>query len=74
MNATDIQPGQIYQDNDPRMKERRVRIIRVLPNGASYQPCDANGRGTTHRTYTALARRFYDDGKPRKSGFSLIVS
>lgn len=65
--------GQVFKDNDPRM-DRHVFIVAVHPNGATYQQCHADGELLANgRRFTALAHRFYFDGKPRKSGFSFVT-
>lgn len=65
-----IEVGQIYQDNDPRMTRRKVRIVAVEEHVARY----VDIHGSMMRVFRAGKRRFYQDGKPRRSGFSLIAA
>lgn len=68
----EIKPGMVFKDNDPRMS-RHVFIVAVHPNGATYRQCHEDGALMANdRSFTALARRFYFDGKPRRSGFSFV--
>lgn len=72
MSDHGIKVGQVFKDNDPRMS-RHVRIVEVHPNGATYRQCHDDGEFLAFdRHFTALAHRFYFDGKPRKSGFSFV--
>lgn len=60
-----LQEGQRIKDNDPRMPHRVLTIIEILPNGVAAK--DSAGRV---RLY--LRKSIHTDGRPRKSGFSLI--
>lgn len=58
---TVVAVGQVWEDNDPRSKGRRLRVVDVLPNGAVLENI-ATGRKTG-----ALLKRF---GKA--SGYTLV--
>ena len=67
MSQLELQVGQKIKDNDPRMTYRRVlKILELLPNGVVAE--DSRGR-----RFTILRRRIFIDGKPRRSGFSLVA-
>lgn len=67
-NTEQLQVGHRIKDNDPRVTyERVLTITHVLPNGVQAE----NAAG---RAFTILRRRIYTDGKPRRSGFSLVAS
>lgn len=70
---SEIKLGQVFKDNDPRMPGRRVIVTgTTATGGVVYRQLLRNGeRGSF--AFKGLARRFYFDGKPRKSGFSLVV-
>lgn len=58
--------GSKIRDNDPRVTYDRVLTVTgTLPFGVVAK--DSNGR-----SYTILRRRIFTDGKPRRSGFSLV--
>lgn len=61
----EIRVGGKIKDNDPRMGNRVLTIINVLPYGVVAK--DIMGR-----VFTYLTKRVYTDGKPRKSGMSVI--
>lgn len=63
--TTRFRAGQILADNDPRMGRRKVTITKVLPNGVL-----ATDNHGTVRFYAN--HRIFTDGKPRKSGMSLL--
>lgn len=57
--------GDRIKDNDPRMSHHRVLTVsQVLPNGVAAH--------TMGRVFCILRRRIHTDGKPRRSGFSLL--
>lgn len=62
---SDINVGDEFVDNDPRMRARRLMVVEVLPNGAVL--IDTGGRRFAH-----LRRRLHTDGKPRRSGLSRV--
>lgn len=64
-DMTEIKVGDRLKDNDPRMSGRVLTITDVLPNGVS--AVDSSGR-----VFLYLRKRIHTDGKPRKSGLSLI--
>lgn len=68
-----VKVDQIFKDNDPRMS-RHVRITALIePNRVEYIACTITGGVSgANRYHTALARRFYFDGKPRRNGFSFV--
>jgi hypothetical protein len=53
------------KDNDPRMGNRVLTIIEILPNGVAAK--DRMGR---IRLY--LRKHIHTDGKPRRGGFDLL--
>jgi hypothetical protein len=54
------------RDNDPRMSEHRVlTIIQVLPNGVM-------ARDSMGRVRAYLRKAIHTDGKPRRTGFSIL--
>lgn len=61
----ELKIGDKLKDNDPRMPNRVLTIAEVLPNGVM---CFTHA----NRTTMILRRRIYTDGKPRRSGFSLV--
>lgn len=69
----EMRVGLLFKDNDPRMS-RHVRITDIHePDRVEYIDCTPGGGvNARDRYYTALARRFYLDGKPRRSGFSFV--
>lgn len=62
--AAMVQPGMKLRDNDPRFKGRVVTVKSVLGDYAQYQ--------AGKRTAKIRLDRIYDDGKERKSGFSVV--
>ena len=65
-----IWPGMRIRDNDPRMGGRELRVIAVL---TGFGKVAAHGTNPwSDRTTHIKISRIYIDGKPRKSGFSLI--
>lgn len=61
MPQPNVKPGQVWQDNDKRMLERRVLVERVDP---PYAYCKAR----TGRKVRLLIRRM----KPTSTGWSLV--
>ncbi len=57
--------GDKLKDNDPRMRNRVLTIVGILPNGVAAQDCRGKIRGY-------LGKHIHADGKPRRSGFSLV--
>lgn len=57
--------GDKIKDNDPRMGNRVLTIIEILPNGVAAK--DRMGR---IRLY--LRKHIHTDGKPRRGGFDLL--
>jgi hypothetical protein len=63
---TAIKVGDRIRDNDPRMGSTRVlKIIAVLPNGVRAEDSMGNVR-------SYLRKAIHTDGKPRRTGFSLV--
>jgi len=61
-----IQIGDKLKDNDPRMGSNRVLVVTgVLPD----RVVSVDSMGHKRRI---LLRRIFDDGKPRKSGFTFV--
>lgn len=69
-----MKPGDTLIDNDPRMPGRRLVIESlgvITERGTeSVVARSVYGRG---RLYTILVRRIHSDGKPRRSGFTLVA-
>lgn len=66
MNETaELKVGDKLRDNDPRMSGRVLTITEVLPNGCA-------ARDSSGRVFLYLRKRIHTDGKPRRSGLSLI--
>lgn len=61
----DIKVGSVFTDNDPRCAGRTIEVIELYPNGVL-------AKASTGKIGTHLAKFLHCDGKPRKSGFSLI--
>lgn len=67
MDTANLKIGQKLLDNDTRMRGRKLTITEVLPHGV-------RAKDGTGRTRLYLAKRIFDDGKPRAYGLSLIKS
>lgn len=66
MSDRQLKVGDRLADNNPRMTWRRVlTVTEVLPNGVRAK--DGAGK---ERLY--LLKRIHTDGKPRRSGLSLV--
>lgn len=63
-----ITPGTVIRDNDPRMPYRNLRV-RVV--GTEYARC--SHLAMTNMTARVRLDRIHTDGKPRKSGFSVVT-
>lgn len=59
-----LQPGMKIRDNDPRVGLRILTVDRI--DGDRVQCSDK------HRSVIVNAKRIHTDGKPRRSGFSLV--
>ena len=64
--SMELKVGDKIKDNDPRMSDRVLEIIEVLPNGVRA----VNSVGKV-RWY--LRKAIHTDGKPRRTGFSLVA-
>lgn len=67
-----IKPGDLIRDNDPRMPNRVLIVGRLAchHSGRDYVFCQ--DRSYPSRGYRICTDRIYTDGKPRRSGFSLL--
>jgi len=66
-----LKVGDVLVDNDPRVNGRSVKVIEIGDTQAVCEPeTQHEGAKNSRRTIIALAR-IHDDGKPRKSGFSV---
>jgi hypothetical protein len=63
----ELQIGQRIKDNDPRMPPRVLTIIEVTPK-------EVLAENVAHRVFSIRPDRIYTDGKPRRTGFSLLPS
>ena len=61
-----IKRGDFLRDNSPKRAGRELKVMEVLPNGVAAQ--DNYGAIRLYRM-----KSIYTDGKPRKSGFSLVT-
>ena len=69
-----IKPGDILKDNDPRVQGRTVKVITIGDTKVVCEPHTLHPHGkNAHRVLVSLTR-IYDDGKERKSGFSVVRS
>ncbi len=81
-----VRPGQVYKDNDPR-SARRVKVNRApvqkwtISRGVKAGPLEfaevievhpLDAERTVGSPFYLLLRRMYTDGKPRRSGYSLV--
>lgn len=62
----DLKIGDRIKDNDPRMGSRYLRVKELLPNGVLAE------HPISGRVFAILRRRIHTDGKPRRSGFSVM--
>jgi hypothetical protein len=65
--------GCTLKDNDPRMKQRTLVVYGVglsTPKGES----QVLAKDKVGREFRILMRRIHIDGKPRKSGFTLVTA
>ena len=60
-----LQIGSKIKDNDPRMTNRYLEVVEILPNKVAAK----NFRG---QVFLILLRRIHTDGKKRRSGFDLV--
>lgn len=61
----ELTAGCRIKDNDPRMPNRVLTVVEVLKVNVLAE----NGMG---RVYTINRKRIFTDGKPRRTGFSLV--
>ena len=62
----DVKVGQRYKDNDPRSGERLVTVKSISGDVAT---CSSS---TSKRDTWIRLGAMYQDGKPRRTGFSLV--
>jgi hypothetical protein len=68
-----IKVGDVIVDNDPRMPNRRLTIGEfVVSGGDIYARAKGRARGNASRMIEIRLDRIHTDGKPRRSGFSLL--
>lgn len=60
-----LSAGDWIKDNDPRMPQRLLKVVRVTQERAI---CD----DLVGRPFPILLRRIYLDGRPRRSGFTRV--
>lgn len=62
-----VKAGSLIENNDPRVKPeyKRVRVVEVLGGYAYYQ-------SAKRRAKIAL-NRIFNDGKPRRQGYSVVT-
>lgn len=75
--ATDrslIDIGSIIEDNDPKMKGRRLIVQRFIAGKISAHSCDvfAICDSPVRKGLRINVSRIHTDGKSRRSGFSLL--
>ena len=58
--------GDKLRDNDPRMPNRVLTIIQVYPDSVAAED-------GSHRAFVYSQKRIHADGKPRRSGLSLVL-
>jgi hypothetical protein len=68
---TDLSPGDTIQNNDPRMHGRRMHVTGIRSCGTL--PTLVECVGPTGRVHYIQMKRIHTDGKPRRSGFSLVT-
>ena len=64
--SREIRVGDRIRDNDPRMGDRVLEVWSILGD------THVLARDRIGARYRILRRRIYTDGRPRKSGFSLV--
>jgi hypothetical protein len=71
----ELKVGDRIKDNDPRMLNRVLTVTRIWwPLSGDPLEAKAIADDGVGRPYPILLRRIYTDGKPRKSGFSLVTA
>lgn len=71
--AAGLAVGNTIEDNDPRMSKRRLRIEKFVASGSSVYARCGLARGNASRFVEIRLDRIHTDGKPRRSGFSLVA-
>ncbi len=66
--SDDIRPGQRVRDNDPRMTNRVMIVLRVEKGQAHLGMSNNSPRAVTKVSVS----RIYTDGKPRRTGWSWV--
>ena len=81
MKTENIKIGDRIADNDPRMTGRTLEVVEVKIGGGRtpvggawlYGPADiVIAEDTIGRRHKVRINRIFDDGKPRRGGFSLV--
>ena len=65
-----IKIGMRISDNDPRMIKRVLRVVAI---GAGIKGAFVIAEDYRGKTTTIRQDRIYSDGKPRKSGWSVVT-
>lgn len=63
-----IHPGDRIKDNDPRMSNRILQVAVVYADHGCWRVVACEGR----RSFNIRMDRIHTDGKPRRSGFTLL--
>ena len=61
-----IKRGDMLRDNSHKRSGRELEVMEVLPNGVA-------AKDSTGKIRLYLMKSIHTDGKPRKSGFSLVT-
>ena len=71
---TGLRVGDKIKDNDPRMANRVLIVKRLwFPLSGDRDQARVIVDDSVGRPFSILLRRIYTDGKPRRSGFDLVV-
>lgn len=65
-----VKVGDRIKDNDPRMAERVLEVVRYLNDDRTTVIC--RRVGWTSYAVKVRVNRIHADGKPRRSGFTLL--
>lgn len=74
--ANTINPGDRIKDNDPRMGDRVLTVLRITPAGpfGGHQWAVCAHPLFRGREIRIRPDRIHTDGKPRRTGFTLLES
>jgi len=64
-----IKEGDVLRDNDPRVKGRTLRVLTV---GDATVVCESETSARTSRRTIIALTRIHDDGKERRTGFTVV--